>query len=81
MAPGKLKPLLPFLLLLILISPALAQPKTTATVISVTDGDTLKIEIQGRKEPIRLIGIDCPESRKNAKAKRGADSFRREKKG
>jgi micrococcal nuclease len=78
MNPGKFKPFLSFLLFLFLISPAFAQPKTTATVLSVTDGDTLKIEFQGRKEPVRLIGIDCPESKKNAKAKKDAERSRQD---
>lgn len=41
---------------------------TPATVVKVIDGDTLKIEVQGQKENIRLIGIDTPESKKNKKA-------------
>jgi micrococcal nuclease len=58
-----------FLLFLSLITPALSQPVETATVLKVVDGDTLNIQFQGRQESIRLIGIDCPESKKNAKAK------------
>jgi len=42
-------------------------------VLWVVDGDTLKIEFQGKQESIRLIGIDCPESRINPKAKRDAE--------
>lgn len=41
---------------------------TPATVLKVIDGDTLKIETQGYRENIRLIGIDTPESQKNKKA-------------
>jgi len=55
-----------------LIIPALSQPHGTATVVRVIDGDTLKVEFQGQKESIRLIGIDTPESRANPKAKRDA---------
>lgn len=32
-----------------------------ATVISVTDGDTIRIRYQGRSTPVRLIGLDAPE--------------------
>jgi micrococcal nuclease len=35
-----------------------------ATVIDVVDGDTIDVEIGGRTERIRLIGIDTPETRK-----------------
>jgi micrococcal nuclease len=43
-----------------------------ATVLRVVDGDTLKIEYEGRSESIRLIGIDTPESRINKKARKDA---------
>jgi endonuclease YncB( thermonuclease family) len=34
-----------------------------ATVVSVTDGDTLKVQLaNGTIEPLRLIGIDAPET-------------------
>jgi micrococcal nuclease len=39
-----------------------------AIVLYVIDGDTLKISYHGRKESVRLIGIDAPETRKNKKA-------------
>lgn len=39
-----------------------------ATVVDVTDGDTLFIEYNGKKESINLIGIDAPESVMNRKA-------------
>jgi micrococcal nuclease len=41
-------------------------------VLKVVDGDTLKIEHQGRIENLRLIGIDTPESRVNKKAQKDA---------
>lgn len=34
-----------------------------ATVIQVVDGDTIDVEIGGREERIRLIGIDTPETK------------------
>jgi micrococcal nuclease len=43
-----------------------------AVVLHVVDGDTLKVEYQGRAERIRLIGIDTPESAPNSKARRNA---------
>jgi len=42
-------------------------------VLRVVDGDTLTIEHKGRKENLRLIGIDTPESRINKKAKKDAE--------
>lgn len=41
---------------------------TSATVLYVTDGDTIKVKIDGRKESVRLIGIDAPESKHNDRA-------------
>jgi micrococcal nuclease len=33
-----------------------------ATVVSVVDGDTVVVDVGGTEEPVRLIGIDTPES-------------------
>lgn len=35
-----------------------------ATVVYVTDGDTIGVEIDGVEERVRLIGIDTPETKK-----------------
>jgi micrococcal nuclease len=35
-----------------------------ATVTHVVDGDTIDVEIDGRTERVRLIGIDTPETKK-----------------
>lgn len=37
-------------------------PPGTASVISVTDGDTIRVRIGGDEERVRLIGIDTPET-------------------
>ena len=34
---------------------------TTAQVIAVTDGDTIRVSLDGREEVVRYIGIDTPE--------------------
>ena len=34
-----------------------------ATVVSVTDGDTVTLRIAGRKEKVRLIGVNTPETK------------------
>lgn len=56
-----------FPLLMVLPSPAFPL-ELAAKVLRVIDGDTLKVEVEGRKESVRLIGIDTPESKANAKA-------------
>ncbi|MCX5791868.1 MAG: thermonuclease family protein [Elusimicrobia bacterium] len=58
---------------------AAAGPATEpAKVLYVVDGDTIKVELAGRKESIRLIGIDTPESKANAKAKKDAGRSRQD---
>lgn len=39
-----------------------AQQTIVATVLQVTDGDTIKVEYEGRQDRVRLIGIDTPET-------------------
>ena len=40
-----------------------AEPlESNASVDRVVDGDTIVVEVQGRSERVRLIGIDTPES-------------------
>ena len=35
--------------------------RSKATVVEVTDGDTIDVELRGRERAVRLIGIDTPE--------------------
>ncbi len=49
------------------LQPANAQQVQIAKVTRIIDGDTVHLE--GFKENFRLIGIDTPESRRNARAK------------
>jgi micrococcal nuclease len=37
---------------------------TNATMLRVIDGDTIDVMIDGRRERVRLIGIDTPETKK-----------------
>ena len=37
-------------------------PGTEVPVVSVTDGDTIRVLVRGTDEPVRLIGINSPES-------------------
>ena len=39
-----------------------SAPPGVATVVRVTDGDTIRVRIGGREEPVRLLGIDTPET-------------------
>jgi micrococcal nuclease len=48
------------------------QTNLTVEVLSIVDGDTLKISYKGQNESVRLIGIDTPESRVNKKTKKDA---------
>jgi micrococcal nuclease len=45
-------------------TPGPARPGTAgaATVVRPVDGDTVVVDVGGREEPVRLIGIDTPES-------------------
>lgn len=38
----------------------LAQPKE-GQVVGVSDGDTIRVMVQGKEEKLRLFGVDCPE--------------------
>jgi micrococcal nuclease len=68
-----MKQCLSFVMFLAMAMPAaLHAGRETARVLYVIDGDTLKVLYQGKKQSIRLIGIDAPESRKNSKALRDA---------
>ncbi|MGI9597294.1 MAG: thermonuclease family protein, partial [Acidimicrobiales bacterium] len=44
------------------LSTAAGAPVVEAVVTSVVDGDTIELEIAGRPERVRLLGIDAPES-------------------
>ena len=50
-----------FFLLLLLCAQALGA--TEGRCLRVSDGDTITIAAEGRKEKVRLIGIDAPELR------------------
>lgn len=39
-----------------------APPAATAEVLRVVDGDTIEVELEGRTEDVRYIGIDTPET-------------------
>ncbi|MEX1004528.1 MAG: S-layer homology domain-containing protein [Acidimicrobiia bacterium] len=43
------------------LAPIQPAPPETALVVSITDGDTIRVLVNGVNEPVRLIGIDAPE--------------------
>ena len=45
-------------------APTVKSAGVAAIVDSVVDGDTIRVLIGGRKETVRIIGLDSPESRK-----------------
>jgi len=59
-------------LLALLLGVSMVNAYNAAIVVRVVDGDTLKIEMNGHEEAVRLIGIDTPESKINKKAKKDA---------
>lgn len=54
------------------VSTAPARETHFCKLLYVVDGDTIKIEYKEEKESVRLLGIDTPESRNNAKAEKDA---------
>jgi micrococcal nuclease len=41
---------------------ATTDPPGEASIVEVVDGDTVAIEVDGRHEDVRLLGIDTPET-------------------
>lgn len=50
------------IILLSICLPVWAFATDTATVLRVVDGDTLVVQVDGRQERVRLIGVDTPET-------------------
>lgn len=61
----------PLLIPLLALALALAGPlradepfeTVRGMVVDVTDGDTVRVRVEGRIEKVRLYGIDCPEKK------------------
>ena len=53
--------LAPLLVLLVLSAAAAAQVALEGTVIRIVDGDTIHVDVAGRVEKVRYIGVDTPE--------------------
>ena len=61
-------------LIVFFILPASAT-ETEVELLKVIDGDTVKVLMNGKKENIRLIEIDCFETQKNKRAIFQAENF------
>jgi len=57
-------------LVMMMSLPLHAVVTENAVVVAVVDGDTLRVKYNGRRESVRLIGVDTPESRRNQKLMR-----------
>jgi micrococcal nuclease len=56
------------------VTPSPAADGPNATVVAVIDGDTFDVEISGRRERVRLLGIDTPEVAHQAFGDRAANA-------
>lgn len=56
----------------LLLSLLLATTPQTARVVTVHDGDTITVRIDGHTEKVRLVGIDSPELQDERQAYRDA---------
>lgn len=61
--------------LMMFFSLSASATETEVEVIKVIDGDTIKVLMNGEKENIRLIDIDCFETRKNKRAIFQAENY------
>ena len=50
------------LLIAVVAQRTCGNPDGSYPVVSVVDGDTIKVRMSGRVESVRLIGIDAPET-------------------
>lgn len=70
----RLRAFLSILAVVILLASAHGDSKRESyTVKSVIDGDTIGVAVNGKFQPVRLIGIDTPEKRINDKMKRDSE--------
>lgn len=51
-----------FIMTVSLLVCTLAWPAETAKVVRIVEGDTLQVDIGGKVETVRLIGVDTPET-------------------
>jgi micrococcal nuclease len=54
------------------------REKAEYNVTRVTDGDTFEVEINGKKEKVRMLGIDTPEKYNSDKLKKDIERTKRD---
>ena len=57
-----------FIIFVFYASPVLAH-QATVSVIRVVDGDTISVLLYGEETKVRLVGVDCYETRRNKRAR------------
>lgn len=55
------------------------RDRSPATVTKVYDGDTFEADVEGKKEKVRMLGIDTPEKMDSDKLDRDIDRTKRDK--
>ncbi len=68
----KLYSIILFLIVSVLISPVFSEYEK-CRLVRIVDGDTFIIQYNGKKERLRLTGIDTPEASNNPKARRDSE--------
>lgn len=71
-----------FVFLLLLVSGAEARTdfqysSASASVLEVIDGDTIRVNLGGTRETVRLLFVDTMETRRNSKLKRDVTYWRK----
>ena len=55
------RPLVPLVIVLALVLPAVAQSALEGSVVRIVDGDTIHVRLGDRVEKVRYIGVNTPE--------------------
>jgi micrococcal nuclease len=58
---SRARPLVPLVIVLALVLPAVAQSALEGAVVRIVDGDTIHVRLGDRVEKVRYIGVNTPE--------------------
>ena len=58
---SRARPLVPLIVVLALVVPAVAQSALEGAVVHIVDGDTIHVRLADRVEKVRYIGVNTPE--------------------